>query len=511
MRGWEQTGLGLSRTFKIVLLVLALSLAAVAALMIWASNAVTDYPTPPRLDAPLDRAPDRSTLVTRATAPLAAVRDRLEKAVPRTLVRLDERVEECVPREEVRVAGLDLFKTPKLSCKLVGTITRGAITLGGSGRVLRARVPVSARIEVQDLGDIIKRETVTAAASVIISARLDVDQRWRLDPDVDLAYRWTTKPGTEVLGQRITFTKPADKALAKSLAKIERQIEGEIRTIDLRGEVEKVWREGHTTLSINREKPPVWMRLTPRELGAGALNVDGTRIATELMLVAEMQLEVGEQPEAPTPTKLGANIGTPEAQGFALNVPVLADFAQVEAVILRELKRLDIDQMLGEDIGVLEAEFRSVTVYATRGGKLAVGIDTKVTPSGVFGADLFGGTQGTVWLTATPVTRTGSEVLTIEGLTIYGDMDRYSGDLLISFLDRPAIKSRIESALVTDFRSDYQRIVGKAQEGLRSVKVGPAELSFEVEDFAHGAIKVTGPGLYLPVTASGTITTRLER
>ena len=119
--------------------------------------------------------------------------------------------------------------------------------------------------------------------------------------------------------------------------------------------------------------------------------------------------------------------------------------------------------------------------------------------------------QGTVWLTATPVTRAGSEVLTIEGLSLYGDMDGYSGDLIIALLDQPAIKSKIESALVTDFREDYTRVVGKARKGLESVQVGRANLAFEVEDFAHGAIEVTGAGLYLPVTASGTVTTRLGR
>ena len=78
-------------------------------------------------------------------------------------------------------------------------------------------------------------------------------------------------------------------------------------------------------------------------------------------------------------------------------------------------------------------------------------------------------------------------------------------------LDQPAIRSRIEGALVTDFRKDYQRIVGKAEEGLKSVRFGSAVLSFDVEDYTHGAIEVTGAGLYMPVKASGTITTRLER
>lgn len=487
--------------------------ALVIAFLVWSANTYTRYPAPPRVETTLGGAPDPSILVTQVSAPLSAVRAALEEALPVRLVTIDERVPECVPKEQVRVAGLNLFETPSLSCTLKGTITRGAITLDGNGQTLRARVPITARIDVIDLGDIIKRETVTAAANVTLAAALDVRPDWTLGSRVKLRYAWTKAPGVEVLGQRITFTRAANKALAKSLAGVEAKIRAEIRKIDLRKEVAKVWRDGHTALSINRENPPVWMRVTPSEVGAGALRVSGAQVTAEVMLAAGLELVVGERPAPTEPTALGANVGAPPSGGFALKVPVLAQYSELEPVLLAALHKLKVEDVLGDDAALsgtgIEAQFRDVTIYATQGGRLAVGIEARVSKAGWLAAMPWARVQGRVWLTAKPVTQMGSEVLRIEDLSIHGDMDQYAGDLLVRFLNRPAIKERIQSALTADFRKGYGDIVGKAQRGLKSVTIGNAQASFEVEEYSHGAIAVTGEGLFLPVTASGKVTTTL--
>ncbi|MEO0589367.1 MAG: DUF4403 family protein [Pseudomonadota bacterium] len=500
--------MAISKTVKYILGAIALLVIVFIGLVVWSSTQVTQYPVPPRVENDLKREVAQSVVVTRATAPIGAIRNKLETALPTTLVTLDKRLEECVPKQQVKALGIKLFKTPRLGCNLVGEITRGPITLGGSGSVLRARVPIEARIEVQDLGDIIKRETVTAAADVTVTARLGVGPDWSLNSELDLSYTWTTEPGIDVAGQRITFTGPADDALAKSLGDIERELEGEIRKVDLRSEIEKAWREGHDTVSINRENPPVWMRITPREVGAGSLSVSGSSIAAELMLGAALELMVGDRPEPAEPGPLGANVGVASPPGFDLSVPVLADYKELEPVILKALSKLSADELIGDDSAGIEAEFKSVELYATQNGRIAVGIEAQVVPTGQFSWARAG---GTVWLTGEPMTRKGSEVLSIENLEVYGDMDRTAGDVLLGFLDRPVIKALIQDALITDFRKDYDEVVVKAEKGLKSVKVGTAQLSFDVEAFEHGAILVTGAGLYMPVKARGAVSTQVAQ
>lgn len=501
--------MAISKTLKYLAAAILALVVALVLFVVYLAIRVTEYPVPPRIETELKLEAAQSVVVTRATAPIGTIRAKLEKALPTTLVTIDERVEECVPKEQVSLLGLKLFKTPRLGCNLVGEITRGAITLGGSGRELRARVPISARIEVRDLGDIIKRETVTASADVSVAALLGVGPDWTLNSELDLNYRWTNEPGVDFAGQRITFTGPADKALAKSLGDIERELEAEISKVDLRSEIEGAWRDGHDTVSINRENPPVWMRITPRQVGAGALSVYDTNIAAEVMLQAGVELMVGDRPEPAEPGPLGANVGVPSEPGFDLSVPVLADYSELEPVLLKALRKLSMEEVIGDEDQGIEAEFRSVTIYATEGGQLAVGVEAAVKPAGQSSFDFWKGSKGTVWLTGQPVTREGSEVVSIENLEIYGDMNRAAGDILLGLLDGPVVKGMIQDALVTDFRKDYNEIVGKAEKGLRSVKVGPARLSFQVEEFSHGAIQVTGAGLFMPVTASGKVATRI--
>ncbi len=504
--------MNVTRNGKIAFAALAFAILVVIALLLWSASAVTRYPAPPRVETALEREPERSVLVTRAAAPLAAIRGRLESALATTLVTFDQQeLEDCVPAQRVRVLDVELVQTPSLSCKLDGTIKRGPISLSGNGRNLVARVPIRARIDVLDLGDVIKRETITAAANVTVTALLDVSAQWTLEPRVNLAYRWTTEPGIDVLGQRIAFTSLADKALAGSLDDFETTLEAEIRRIDLRSEVEAVWREGHGTLSINRENPPVWMRVTPRALGAGAISVSDAQLSADLRLEAELDLTVGERPEPASAAPLGANTGVADAAGFALRVPVLADYDAIEQALLTRLQALSMREIFGDTADALETEFRSVRVYATSDERLAVGIEAEVTPSGILAGEYWGQTRGTVWLTGRPFTRQGSAVLSIGELAIYGDTDRYAGDVLVGLLDRPFIKQQLQQALVTDFREDYERIIAKAQAGLRSVRIGEAELSFKVEEFDHGKVSVTSAGLFLPVTASGSVTTRLAQ
>ncbi|MEL6486891.1 MAG: DUF4403 family protein [Pseudomonadota bacterium] len=500
--------MAISKTLKYILGALALLLILFIGLVIWSASQVTQYPAPPRVEAELKLDVAESVVVTRATAPIGAIVAKLETALPTRLVTIDKRLEECVPKKQVKALGIKLFKTPRLGCNLVGEITRGPITLGGSGTVLRARVPLQARIEVQDLGDIIKRETVTAAANVTVTARLGVGPDWTLNSELDLSYTWTTEPGIDVAGQRITFTGPADDALAKSLDDIERELEGEIRKVDLRSEIEKAWRGAHDTVSINRENPPVWMRITPREVGAGSLSVSRSNIAADLMLGAALELKVGDRLEPAEPGPLGANIGIASPPGFDLSVPVLADYRELEPVILKALRKLSADELIGDDSAGIEAEFKSVELYATQNGRLAVGIEAHVVPTGDFSWARAG---GTIWLTGEPMTKEGSEVLSIENLKVYGDMDRNAGDLLLGLMDRPVVKNLIQKALVTDFRKDYDEVVLKAEKGLKSVKVGTARLSFDVEEFEHGVILVTGAGLYMPVTARGAVSTRVAQ
>ena len=487
----------------------ALGLLAVLVLaiigIVWRYLAVTTYPAPPRVDTPPSYTVAPSVVVTRIGVSMRDLSRALSREVPETVLTIDERVEECVPSEEVRVLGAKILDTPRLGCNLVGEITRGPISVGGSGSQVVARVPLSARIEVRDIGDVIKRETATAAANVTLRARLDVDADWGLRPDVDINYAWTEEPGVDFLGQRIHLQSVADKKIAQMLPEIEAKLARKVRAINVRKEAEKAWQEAFSTVSVNARNPPVWMNITPMRAGVDGLEVAGGEIGVDVMLAGDLTVFVGDRPAAPEPIPLGQNEGASEIRTFDIKVPVLADFEQLEPVLLKALRKLAAKGIDVEDVASFDADFQDVTVYAAEEGRLAVGVTASVTPVGGETKRRWRKASGTVWLTALPVTKPNSEVVTVTDLQVYGGTDTFFGDALVVLLSSEPVRAAIQSELVEDFQSDYDRVVKKALAGMERLKVGQLDFSFELAELSHDRVQVTGKGLFMIVSARGTV------
>ncbi len=482
----------------------------VAAYVLLIKVPITSYPVPPRSDAAATVPDEKSVIVAPVSIPLSDIRRQLENDVPRQLWSINRRLEECVPRKQVRVLGQNITRTPKVSCTIVGNVRRGRITLGGSGNMLVARFPISATIRAEDIGGIIKRETATGSATVELRARLSVNRDWRARANVDLSYRWRKEPGIDFLGQRIRFTDRANSELRPIIATIEKSLERQIGRTDVRSQVADVWSQAFSVESLNAQNPPVWMRIEPQQVGMGAFRVSRGRITTDAMVVADTRIVVGERPEAPASTPLGQNASVDTPPGFNATIPVFADYAQLEPVILRALRKLADRGVEYENLGRLDVEFESVRLYATGEGRIAVGVSARVKPIGQRTGGIWSETSGEIWLTATPVTQSDSQVLRVENLKIFGDMDRTTGDLLVRLISGPEMTVEIEKALVEDFKKDYDEVIEKARVGASSIQLKGIELRFDIADIEHGPVQATGDGLYMPVRASGSVRVRLD-
>ena len=475
----------------------------VAAYFLFIKVAITDYPVPVREGAAPPEVHEESVLVTSVGIPLRTIQRGLEQDIPRQLWSIDRKLDECVPRKQISILGQDITKTPKIGCTLRGSVKRGPIIVTGRGDRMVARFPVDAIVRAEDVGGIIKRETATGRAFIEVSARFLVSKNWQAGSDVEMSYRWTKEPGIDFLGQRIRFTGEADKELQPIIEQIERNLERQIEALDIKSQVASLWKQGFMVESLNRENPPVWLRLEPQQVGVGAFRVQGGRMSTRVMLQADTQILVGDKPDTPVPTPLGRNAAIKPGSGFRANIPVFADYAELEPVILRALQNLAKDGIKRDGLGSIEAKFRKVTLYPTSGGRIAVGIEAEVQPIGEMTGKLWKRGKGEIWLTAKPITREGSEVLSFDRLEVYGNMDSLSGDLLLRVMSTDEVTSAIERALVEDFQSDYDDVLAKARKGLESVAIGKSRLSLTVNTVKHGQVIPTSKGLFLPLAASG--------
>ena len=463
-------------------------------------------PAPPRDESKAELPTQLSTIVVPIGVSLAELEAGLNARVPRALWQIDRPGATCVPPKRVKLLGIRAKVTPRIGCHIVGQAVRGRIRLSGSGDRLIVRLPVSATISAQDIGGIIKRETATGAAEVRATVALSLDRAWQPVAKVRIAYDWTEPPGIDFLGQRIKIVEKADRKLQGVIAGLERDLPRELAGIRARERLEVIWRKAFTTIELNRDKPPAWMRITPQRLGFGGFHVRGGRLEMSLAAEALTETFIGARPPDPAPTALPPPAGKLGRDGLRVFVPVLADYAQLEPVVLRALRKRAAKGITLKAIGPVDATFDKVTVYATGGGRIAVGIQAEVSAR----RSTLSKTHGVVWLTGVPYNAPGSQLIHVRDLAIAGRTDQQAVNLLINLFLDPQVVAEIRDALAHDFVKDYTRVITAARKAIAVRKEGDFTLAANLDDVTHGEIKVTGQGLFLPVQANGTATITYE-
>lgn len=452
-------------------------------------------PAPPRLPpGGLTLPTETSLIVAPLDADLAAVERGLEAATPRVLWSIDEHRDACIAGR--RVAGVKV--TPDLGCRIVGEVVRGRVAVGGRGDRIRLTFPINATIRVRDLGGVVG-ETATGSATVTAVARLGLRGDWQPTARTDLSYRWREEPGIEILGRRITFTAKADERLRRLVPQIERDLPRELAKVDLRAQLQPVWQRAFTSIRLSRTNPSAWMRITPQRVGFGGYRVEGRRL--RLLLAAEAKTEsfIGDRPADPAPTPLPppARIATPP--GLRFYIPVLADYRELEPVVQRELRELAAKGISLTGVGPVDAEFGEVTVYATEGNRLAVGVKATVKArSGSLGT-----TKGEVWLTALPWNAPDTQLVRARDVRFATRTDSAVVNMLTALFENAAVRASIEGALTHDFAPDYREVVAKAQAAIASRRQGDFLLSARITKVGNGRIRATGNGLFLPVRVEG--------
>ncbi len=457
-------------------------------------------PAPPRVVTPAELPQRSSTIVVPVSARLADLERGLNQRTPKTLWRIEKRGQLCVPPKRVKLFGKKLKVTPSLHCDIVGHVTRGRIRLSGRGGTLLITMPVAATIRAENVGGIIRRETATGSAIVRASATLSIDRRWSPTAKVRIAYDWTDPPGIDFLGQRIKFAGKADDKLETVIAGLERDLPKELARIDLRNRLDGVWRQGFTSVMLNRERPPVWMRITPRSLGFGGYRIAGDRLDMTLAAEALTETFVGDRPADPVPTPLQPPSRQPGPRGLRFFIPVLADYEQLQPVVERALAKLaQKRQIVLTGVGPVDATFGKVTIYATDNSHLAVGIVASVKAR----KTSLVATKGEIWLSAIPYNDANSQLVRVKDLQIAGRTDSTSVNLLFALFENSSVRDSIREALVHDFVGDYEKVLPAAGGARAERREGDFILSADVSRVDNGLIKATGQGLFLPVEAQG--------
>lgn len=474
-----------------------------AALLLIGSLTACDRQTaveaPPRAT---DKAPSptqKSLIAVPINANTASLKQALERAVPKTLWTINQRERACVQPQRVKVFGKKVKVTPPIACTIVGQVTRGPLRLRGEGSEIVVDVPLHATIAARDVGGVLKGETATGAAMAHARVRIELTPDWRTQGKARITYGWTKAPGIDFLGRRITFTDQADAKLKPVVAGVEREVNHEIAKIDIRKQAADIWRQSFTALELNRENPPVWMRVTPQRILYDGYRIDGQRMNLNLGLEAITETFVSGRPSNPAPTPLPRLVREAPKPHLDVRVPVIADYAQLQPVVDRALAKRSLRPFILPKLGPMMVKFGKSTIYGAEGGRIAVGVDVEAK------LELRSGepTRGRIWMTAIPVNKAGSAEVHFTDLVINGDTDGVGGDLLILLGRSEGFAPLIADALTQNFTRDLDELQGKIKRAVNQRREGAFVIHTRVDSFETGEIKAYGNGLYMPVRMVG--------
>ena len=459
----------------------------------------TDVEAPPRAT---DRAPSptqKSLIAVPINASTASLKTALERAVPKTLWTINRHERACVKPQQVKVFGKKVKVTPPIACTIVGQVTRGPLRLRGEGAEIVVDMPLHATIAARDVGGVLKGETATGAAMAHARIRIDLLPDWRTQGKARISYGWTKAPGIDFLGKRITFTDEADAKLKPVVRDVEREVNREIAKIDIRKQAADVWRQSFTALELNRENPPVWMRVTPQRILYGGYRIEGQRMNLNLGLEAITETFVSGRPDDPAPTPLPRLVRETPKPHLDVRVPVIADYAILQPVVDRALSKRATRPFVLPKLGPMMVKFGKSTIYGADGGRIAVGVDVEAKLEVRSGAP----TRGRIWMTAIPVNKPGSAEVHFTDLIINGDTDGVGGDLLILLGRSEGFAPLIAEALTQNFANDLAKLQGKIKRAVDQRREGAFMIRTRLDSFEIGEIKAYGNGLYLPVRMVG--------
>lgn len=454
---------------------------------------------PPKAHVPFPTPQENSIISVPVDADQKILSNAIERAVPRTLWTIDREERECIPPQKVKLLGRQINVTPAIGCTITGIVTRGAIRLRGEGEDIVADVPIHARISAHDVAGVLKGETATGTAMAHARIRLDLTPDWRPSGSVRLQYDWTTPPGIDFLGQRISFTGQADEKLRPVVRRLEADLPRALARADIKSQVDPLWRRSFTVLELNRENPPVWMRVSPRKLIYGGYRMEKGRLRLALGLEAMTETFVGPKPQANDPTALPPLIKTRTDSRFRFFIPVIADYSELEPVIMRALTKRARRPFELPGLGAVNARFEKAVAYGTYGGKIAVGLTLAARRA----SGTLKETHGTIWITAKPVNQPGSARVQFSDLSVSGDTDGIGGDLLIQLGNSPGVSRLIADALVQNFARDLDELLVKIRRAIERKQEGDFTIDARIDSVETNSIQAFGPGLYLPVRATG--------
>jgi hypothetical protein len=329
--------------------------------------------------------------------------------------------------------------------------------------------------------------------SLVVTTRItaDIAPDWKPRVSVKSSLDWTRKPRIKLLLFRVRVSGLVGRALRKKLAEMDADLKARIESALTLEPRAQAWWQGLYEPRQLSDNPPVWLAVQPQALYFEPLGGDGENLRLMLGVRARLTTVVAAQPPAQPPAGLPPlQRATQDDHGFALHLPVLADYRGLEAELRRELagRRIELDRG-----AITPTDFR---LY-TSGRSLVVGVDFQGDAPG-FWFD----TRGTVYFTGEPRFDPQTRILSIERFAF---TRRLNNPLLstATWVLQDSLRAQMQQRLTWDLGERLREGAGKLSEQLNQPLGDELQLSGAVEHLNLTGIECRAEGIHIGLEARG--------
>lgn len=490
---------------------------------LWALNAF--FPaastTPRLLDLkplpPLKPMSRTSTVIAPVAVSLAAIRDSLDAAAPRTLAgKRDNPLSEALGKVDI---GWTLTRSPlnasgrpegvTLSTQLTGILKatgQVASTAGGLTGALAGIVNSNIGRQTQSFTTGLLDQRAEIRSNVLVTARPTLQPTWRIEPNLSGQVS-VADGGLSIVGIKINVSnevKPfIDRAVNDQINNLQAQLRNDT-TIEriARREWAKMCRSV-SFAAAGPSAPNLWLEMRPTRAFAAQPKIDAANVTLTVGVQAETRIvPAATKPDCPFPAQLEI-VPAIEQGRIAIATPIDIPFTEVNKILEAQIKgrRFPDDPAASGDVTVLKAS------VAPSGDRLLISMRVKAREK----KSWFGfGAEANIDVWGRPVLDQAKQVLKLTDISL--DVDSEAAWGLLGAAARAAIpylkdslaqnatidlkpfaasaRKSIEAAIADFQKQDDSVRADTAVTGLRLVEIAYDSKTLRVIAEVEGTVKV---------------------
>lgn len=320
-------------------------------------------------------------------------------------------------------------------------VTRsGEVGIAKTGESVRISIPLalSGTIGLDGRGAKIfglRNKQINGELELSAELRTNINADWCPTIQAKLQYRWISDPKIRLVGKiKINIRKSADKALQRSLQKVEKKLTSIIDCVQFRAKVAENWKVHHIPLKIpGHEKS--YLELTPGSVATSNAITKDDHVSLNLELHATTEIVDDKSNSTPLILpNLTTHITQPGAVEFSLliNLP----YSQIKELVSQKLIG-EVQQSEGKRFLI-----SSFDLYPSN-ERLIFELGFTATGYGRFLK-----TSGTLYLSARPIADYNSNELRLEDLQFTRIIDSDLWSVLSTVLHNKILESLDDAAII---------------------------------------------------------------